>query len=78
MCIPKLKRHSPALSVAVSDACQAAAGSGAMHADQDEEVEDETMLHELSEKSVFPWFQGLSVTELGDLGKTKGTTLALS
>jgi len=38
--------HAPAPAVAVSDARQAAAAFGAMHVDQDEEVEDETMLHE--------------------------------
>ena len=43
-------RHAPAPAVAVSDARQAAAASGATHVDQDEEVEDETMLHEFQTK----------------------------
>ena len=45
-------RHAPAPAVAVSDARQAAAASGAMHVDQDEEVEYETMLHAWSEQNV--------------------------
>ena len=47
-----------------------------MHVDQNEEVEDETMLHEFQNAMFVPWLQGLSVTELDTLGETKGTTLA--
>ena len=62
----KVERHAPA--PAVSDAHQAAAASGAMHVDQDEEVEYETMLHEFENKTFVPWLQGLNVTELDELG----------
>ena len=69
-------RHVPAPAVAVSDARQAAAASGAMRVDQDEEVEDEKMLHEFQNKTFVPWLQGLSVSALDDLGEAKGTILA--
>ena len=62
--------------MAVSDARQAAAASGVVHVDQEEEVEDETILHEFQNKTFVPWLQGLSVTELDDLGEARGTTLA--
>ena len=74
MCLPKVERqgcHAPAPPVAVSDA----SASGAMHVDQDEEVEDETRLHEFQNTVFVPWPQGLSVTELDALGETKGTIL---
>ena len=45
-------RHAPALAVAVSDARQAAAASGAMHVNQDEEVEDETVFQEVRKQNV--------------------------
>ena len=64
--------HAPAPAVAVSDA----SAFGAMHVDQDEEVEYETRLHELQNTMFVPWLQGWSVTELDALGETKGTTVA--
>ena len=65
--------HDLAPAVAVSDA---SAASGAMHVDQDEEVEDEMRLHEFQNTLFVPWLQRLSVAELDALGETKGTTLA--
>ena len=65
--------HDLAPAVAVSDA---SAASGAMHVDQDEEVEDEMRLHEFQNTLFVPWLQRLSVTELDALGETKGATLA--
>ena len=47
-----------------------------MHVDQDEEVEDETLFYEFQNKTFVPWLQGLSVTELDELGEAKGATLA--
>ena len=65
--------HDLAPAVAVSDA---SAASGAMHVDQDEEVEDEMRLHEFQNTLFVPWLQRLSVAELDALGETKGATLA--
>ena len=58
-------RHAPAPAVAVSDARQAAAASGAMHVDQDEEVEYDTMLHESSEQNVCSVAPGVECHRVG-------------
>jgi hypothetical protein len=65
--------HDLAPAVAVSGS---SAAVGAMHVDQDEEVEDETRLHEFQNTMCVPWIQGLSVTELDALSETTGTALA--
>ena len=47
-----------------------------MRVDQDEMVEDETMLYGVQNKTFVPWLHGLCVTELDEFGEAKGATLA--
>ena len=64
MCIPKVEPHEAAAASGAHD--EAAAAFGAMRVDQDEEVEDETILQEFQQKTFVPWLQGLT-------GEAKGT-----